>query len=246
LNYLKTPRGTRFGILGPKPAAPAPILFVFANQIPDTLNTDSYNKIGRLLASKGVVSVAIDLPCHGEDVVAGEPGGLDGWAHRLRNGSNPIPILVANATDVLDYLIAEKYADPSKIALGGTSRGGFAALQFAAADPRVRCVAAFAPVTDVLALREFKGLEGDETTQGLVLSKQADKLAGCPIWMCIGNNDERVDTDRAIAFTRSVVKSAVATKKPASIELHVMTSPGHSTHATAHDEAAAWVAEQLK
>ncbi|MBS0266004.1 MAG: serine hydrolase [Planctomycetes bacterium] len=246
LQFLKTPRGTRFGIVGPKPPAPAPLLFVFANDIRTTLQGDSYNKIGRLLSAQGAITVAIDLPCHGENVVAGEPAGLDGWAHRLRNGSNPVTSLVADATDVVDYLIAEKFADPSKVFACGTSRGGFSALHFAAADPRVRSVAAFAPVTDLPALTEFKNLADDPTTMGLALLHQSQKLAGRPIWMCIGNHDERVDTERAIAFSRAVVKAAVAAGKPAAIELHVMTSLGHRTHPTAHDEAAAWMASQLK
>ena len=64
--------------------------------------------------------------------------------------------------------------------------------------------------------------------------------------MCIGNNDERVDTDRAIAFTRELVKAAVAKKQMPQIELHVMNSAGHTIHPTAHDEAAAWLAAQMK
>jgi hypothetical protein len=53
-------------------------------------------------------------------------------------------------------------------------------------------------------------------------------------------------TDEAIAFTRKIVKAAVAEKKPARVELHVMPTVGHSIHATAHDRAAAWVAAWLK
>lgn len=246
LNILKTPAGVRFGVLGPKPAAPAPVLFVFANDIAGTLQNESYNKIGKLLAAQGVVSVAIDLPCHGESVVPGEPPGLDGWAARLKNDKDPIPSLVKDASAVLDFLITEGYADAAKVTACGTSRGGFSALHFAAGEPRVRCVAAFAPVTDLLALREFKGMEGHARTNELALAKLAYKLAGRPVWMCIGNYDERVDTDRAISFTREVVKSSVATKKPALIELHVMTSLGHTIHPTAHDEAASWIAGQLK
>jgi CubicO group peptidase (beta-lactamase class C family)/dienelactone hydrolase len=246
LNILRTPAGVRFGVLGPKPAAPAPVLFVFANDIAGTLQNESYNKIGKLLAAQGVVSVAIDLPCHGESVLPGEPQGLDGWAARLKNDNDPIPGLVKDASAALDFLIAEGYADPAKVTACGTSRGGFSALHFAAGEPRVRCVAAFAPVTDLLALREFKGMEAHPRTNELALAKLADKLAGRPVWMCIGNNDERVDTDRAIAFTREVVRASAAAKKPALIELHVMTSVGHTIHPTAHDEAAAWVSGQLK
>lgn len=48
---LRTPDGIEFGLLGGKPAAPAPTLFVFANDIDGTLGDASYyNKVGRLLA----------------------------------------------------------------------------------------------------------------------------------------------------------------------------------------------------
>ena len=69
----------------------------------------------------------------------------------------------------------------------------------------------------------------------------AAKLADRPIWVVIGNQDERVSTDRAIAFTRDVARVAGNRKRPALVELHVTTTPGHSTPAAAHDDAAAWV-----
>ncbi|MBI3862986.1 MAG: serine hydrolase [Planctomycetia bacterium] len=243
---LRTQGGVRFGVLGAKPTAPAPLLFVFANDINTTLQSDDYNKVGKLLIPKGVVCAAIDLPCHGENVLRNEPGGLDGWAARLRGDRDPIPAFMKDASSVVDYLVAEGYVDPSKIFACGTSRGGFSALHFAAAEPRVRSVAAFAPVTDLLALREFQGMESHARTNELSLARHAPKLAGRPVWMCIGNHDERVDTDRAIAFTRAVVKASVEAKKPPAIELHVMTSEGHRIHPTAHEEAAAWFAAQLK
>lgn len=246
VTILKTPAGVRFGVRGPKPPAPAPLLLVFANDINATLQSDDYNKIGKLLAARGVVSAALDLPCHGENIQPGEPQGLDGWAARLRQDRDPIPGFMKDASAVVDFLIAEGFADPSRIAACGTSRGGFCALHFAAVEPRVRCVAAFAPVTDLLALREFQGMEGLARTNELALVKHADKLAGRPVWMCIGNHDERVDTDRAIAFSRAVVRAAAAGKKSPLIELHVMTSTGHTIHPTAHDEAAAWIAGNLK
>ena len=57
---------------------------------------------------------------------------------------------------VLDHLIKQGISDPEKIAACGTSRGGFLALHAAIHDPRVKCVAGFAPVTDLSVLREFK------------------------------------------------------------------------------------------
>lgn len=241
-----TPGGVRFGAMGARPAAPAPTLFVFANDIMGTLQSDDYNKAGKTLISQGYICVALDLPCHGKNVRADEPQGLDGWASRLNKGEDPIFPFTKDASAVLDHLIAEGLTDPARVAVCGTSRGGFAALHFAAAEPRVRCAAAFAPVTDLLALSEFTGQEKNQPTNELALRHRAEKLSGRPIWVCIGNHDERVDTDRAIAFTRSVVAASVPEKKKALIELHVMTSEGHTIHPTAHEEAAAWIARQLK
>jgi dienelactone hydrolase len=241
-----TPGGVQFGAMGARPTGPAPTLFVFANDIMGTLKINDYNKVGKLLIPQGYICVTLDLPCHGKSVRADESQGLDGWATRLSKGEDPIAPFTRDASAVLDYLIKEGLTDPARVAVCGTSRGGFAALHFAAAEPRVRCAAAFAPVTDLLALREFTGQEKNQPTNDLALRHLAEKLAGRPIWLCIGNHDERVDTDRAIAFTRDVVKASVAQKRKALFELHVMTSEGHSIHPTAHEEAAAWIAQQLK
>lgn len=241
-----TAGGTRFGVLGPKPTAPAPTLFVFAHELTGTLESDDYNKIGRLLAAKGFVCVSLDLPCHGRNVRAGEPQGLEGWAARLHHDEDPISPFLKQASEVLDHLIAAGYADREHIAACGTSRGGFVALHFAAAEPRIRCVAAFAPVTELPVLREFKGLESHGRTAELALSRHADGLAGRPVWLCIGNDDERVGTDQAIAFTRGIVAQSRSQQKRPLVELHVMTSAGHRVHPTAHADAAAWVAEQMR
>ena len=115
------------------------------------------------------------------------------------------------------------------------------ALHFAAADERVKCTAAFAPVTSLLALREFTGMNEHAATKALALPNHADKLAGRPIWVCIGNQDDRVGTDEVIAFTRRVGAAAVAKGRAVPVELHVMPSAGHSIHPMAHQEAAAWI-----
>jgi hypothetical protein len=119
------------------------------------------------------------------------------------------------------------------------------ALHFAAAEPRVRCVAAIAPVTTLPPLREFKGLENHAGARALAVSHVADRLAGRAVWLCIGNADDRVNTDDAIAFSRAVVKASASRKAPVPVELHVMPVLGHGQHETAHDEVAAWVRKQL-
>ncbi len=246
VQVLLTPSGVRFGLLGSKSSAPAPTLFVFATSLEEALTRAEFNKAGHLAAKQGYLCVALDLPCHGQDVQAQEPTGLSGWRARLEKGDQLVPGFVAQASAVLDHLIKEGYTDPRQVAAIGTSRGGFIALHFAAADGRVRSVAAFAPVTNLLALREFAGMDKHALTQALALSQSADKLAGRHVWICIGNQDERVNTDDTIAFTRKLVAAAVAQKKPAPVELHVMPTLGHQIHGTAHEEVAAWLVATLE
>ncbi|HJT79195.1 MAG TPA: prolyl oligopeptidase family serine peptidase, partial [Gemmataceae bacterium] len=246
VTLLHTPDGIEFGLLGDKPKAPAPTLFVFANDIRGTLaDFTHYNKVGSLLARQGFLSVSLDLPCHGKDNKEKVTNALAGWRKRLEAGDDLVPGFTAKCTRVLDYLVREGYTDPGRVAACGTSRGGFMALHFAAADPRVRCVVGLAPVTDLLALTEFRGMEKSAAVNALALARVADKLAGRPVWVTIGNNDGRVGTDKVIAFTRDLVRASVARKEPPRVELHVLTNAGHSVHPAAHAEAAAWVAACL-
>jgi dienelactone hydrolase len=241
---LEAPGGVRFALLGGKPSAPAPTLFVLAGAAQGSLESDDYNKVGRLLAGHGFLCVSLDLPCHGADRRPGEPEGLSGWRVRLEKGTDFVAEFNRKASAVLDYLVREKYTDPRRVAACGTSRGGFLALHFAAAEPRVRAVAAFAPVTDLLALREFAGMDRNGPARALGLAARAEKLAGRPLWLCIGNDDGRVGTDLAIAFTRRVVRAGA--RKPVPLELHVLPTVGHTIHATAHQEAAAWLLERMR
>lgn len=244
---LQTKDGTRFALLGEKKAAPAPTVFIFAGEMQATLNGDAYNKVGRLLLKDGFLSVCLDIPCHGADVRAGEQAGsLAGWKTRLEKGDDLLGGFNKRVSAVLDHLIKEGYTDEKRVAACGTSRGGFVAMHFAVAEPRIKAVVAFAPVTDLLAVREFNGLEKHEATKGLALINHADKLAGRGLWLCIGNHDDRVGTDQAIAVTRKVVATAIAQKKPALVELHVTATVGHRIHDTAHDEAAVWLRAMLK
>ena len=145
---------------------------------------------------------------------------------------------------MLDYLIDQGYTDSEKISACGTSRGGFIALHYAASDQRTKSVAAFAPVTDLAVLDEFKGTEQKPAVRAQALTKQAQNLAGTAVWLAIGDRDKRVGTDSAITFARSVWHATKNNDNQAGLQLHILSEPqGHTTPAGAPKQAAEWILE---
>ena len=242
----RTPDGTAYATLSPLAKGPAPTLLVFAQGAESTLATEPYRRVGALLYAQGWNVVSLDLPCHGADVQKGEqPDSLSSWAARTARGENIAAEFCARVNKVLDHLVKTRVADPDRIAAAGTSRGGFMAFQAAAANPRIRAVAGFAPVTDLLALSEYAGLKDNALAQQLALVNVAEKLADRAAWITIGDQDARVGTDRAAAFAKALMQAAGKKKLKARVELHVVPVPGHSSPPEWYDQAAAWLASVL-
>lgn len=247
VQILKTDGGVRFGILGSKPEQPAPTLIVLASSPEDTLGNDYFLQCGVALSKQGYLCVSLDLPCHGQERVTGEPDGIAGWRHRLDAGQDLLGDFQRRSQAMLDYLIANNFTDPERIAACGTSRGGFAALHLAAHDRRIQCVAAMAPVTDLLVLDEFKAMKQSDRAAMLSIEKQAPALVDRGVWIVIGDRDVRVGTDQAIAFARRLSAVAVERKIPSRVELIVRSEArGHTTPPGSAEMAATWVAEELE
>src|SRR5262249_50097737 len=212
-----------------------------------SLEETAYNRMGAILHQrKGFVLVSLDMPSHGQDYRPGEAkGGLQGWRERLTAGEDVVADLMPKVSAVLDFLIANGTTDPNRIAVSGNSRGGFMALHYAARDSRVKWAVALSPVTDLLVLQEFNGMPENALTRSLLLARVSPHLTRLPIWMSIGNNDGRVGTDLAIAFSRRIVEEALAQGKVPKVELHIYATPGHSSIPAQHDSAADWLIAQM-
>lgn len=243
VTIVELPGGIRAGVYGEKPAKPTPTLFVFAGDIKTALGNAYFRQCGNQLAAEGWLLVTLDLPSHGKDLPG---GGLQGWANRIAMGEDPITKFTKTLSKALDGFIAEGYTDPDRVGACGTSRGGFIALQFAAHEPRVKFVAAFAPVTNLLALREFGKIAGDANVVADSLGTRhlAEKLAGRPVWLTIGGQDERVGTQNAVDFAEAVHSAAEKADKTDAIVLIVRPdSLGHTTPKGAPDQAFEWFTE---
>jgi dienelactone hydrolase len=235
-----TPGGSVIGILGDKPSSPQPTLFVFSGGIKDSLEDTNYRP-----AQRGFLCVSVDLPCFGSEKSSDDIAGLSGWCQRVERGRPFVAEFCHKLSGVLDHLVATSYSDPNYIAAMGVSRGGFVALQWAARDSRVKAVAAFAPVTDLGALHEFRGIQQSPAVSKLRATTLAEQLAGRRIWIVIGDQDQRVGTDSAIDFARRVSAASAAKARLSRLELHVVpedtpTSNGHTVPAKSYAAAAKW------
>ncbi|WP_157605211.1 alpha/beta hydrolase family protein [Schlesneria paludicola] len=246
----RTAKNVPYGVIGDpaKLKGPAPTLLIFAHGLDVMRQQPVYTEVATLLESKGWISIIVEPPCHGEDARADEPAQLAGWRHRAEQNEPFIAAFCAKASEVLDTLVDEKITDPDRVAVCGTSRGGFLAYHFAASDPRIKATAGISPVTRLRALREFTTIEPADKADQLDVAKVASKLVGRGVWLSIGNHDLRVSTDDAIAFTRAVVEASARVDQPDAVipvELIVAAAPGHSKIDQAHQRLADWLVAQL-
>ncbi|MEI6211725.1 MAG: prolyl oligopeptidase family serine peptidase [bacterium] len=242
---MTTVSGTAYAMLPPHDGAPAPTLLLLAMAGTDTLATEPYCRVGRLLYGQGWNVVSLDLPCHGDDRRAGEPEQLAGWAARTAAGEDVAAAFRQRVNDVVADLVARKMADPARLAAAGTSRGGFMAFQAAAGNPLIRAVAGFAPVTDLLALSEFSSLKDPALAGQLALTNVAGKLAERAVWITIGDHDGRVGTDRAAAFANALRQAAEQQNLKARVTLNVVPVPGHTSLPAWHEQAADWLKQAV-
>jgi dienelactone hydrolase len=141
---------------------------------------------------------------------------------------------------VLDHLIAAGVTDAERIAVQGVSRGGFCAFHFAAREPRIRAVVGISPVTNPLALTELAGVTASQVAP-FSLDAVLEKLVARPVWMSIGNSDNRVSTDECIGFTRRLVAASHRLQPKLNlipVQLHVGVSAGHRSPDDAYASAA--------
>ena len=224
--------------------SPRPTIFTFTMGADDGLLAD-YSPVADALLARGWLSITLDLPAHGRDVRSGENrGGLFAWRQRTLAGEDWIGTFTAKVRAVIDHGVAAGYIDPRQIAIVGYSRGGFMALQTAAADPRITAVAAIQPVTDLLQLQEWQtfGSVPEAIASPLGIRTIVPALASRPVWFSIGWNDTRVGTKSM----NDVVAAGRALEAPWTVMLHPERDGTHTFPATVYDQAALWLAAQRR
>ena len=204
------------------------LLLNFAADESATLNTEPYNITPRMFLDAGHRAASFDLPCHGDREVPGQPRGIAGFCAEWQRGVDVFAGFVDEGRAVLDALIERQLAEPGRIFVSGTSRGGYCALRLMATDERIGAAAAFVPVTDWRILNEFAEVKDAPEVAELTLTRFAGALAGRAVWAAIGNCDARVGTDACLRFAETVF-SAEAEKGCSSSQfvLHVVLEKDH-------------------
>lgn len=248
IQSLRTKTGVEFFLMGNKPAAPATTVITFGGDAASGIGFFAdKEKMRPFLVKRGYVVVSLDSPETGRNRVPGRipkevlkyPKGkvvFNSWRYRIEAKDSIFPEFNQKVSQVLDYLIAEGYTDPDRVATMGGSIGAFVAYHYAASDPRVKCVSGHIPLTDLRVLGEFKGMENDPLTKSLEVSNLAKKFAGHQVQVLIGKLDRRVNVDLVIAFAKRVSKEAPTAK----VDLHVLPG-GHVATPRYGKLAEAWL-----
>lgn len=218
-----------------------PVLFNLCSYAEEALDDPWYGRIAKLAGDNHFRCVSFDLPFHYNGMYTDNISPILQWRRELAAGHDIFADIIAQAAAVLDHLIETGLVDPQRIAAFGTSRGGFSALHWAAADSRVKYIMALAPLIRFASLREFDFSEENALMCNLSLLNHTIRLVDRRIWGWIGNDDDRVNTDFTIDFFRKLVADAKKHRIFPDFELHIGSSSGHTSPLDAHDQAAAWL-----
>lgn len=181
--------------------------------------------IGRPLLTRGIASLALDLPYHGErgagrDVPKNPLALVSAWKSAVRE-----------ARCAVAWLAAQREVDAMRIGVIGYSLGGFLALMTAADEPLLRATA-LAAAGDLPDRTPFAAL-----VRGVVDPLgAARKLAGRPLLLVNG----RRDTTTRPAQAERLFDAAAEPKR---LEWY---EGGHRPSPAAIERTAEWMATQLR
>jgi dienelactone hydrolase len=158
------------------PAARRPAVLVACGHSPDGKSFRNYQEISGQLARRGYVVLSWDPVGQGErsqfwdaaagrsryNLVCGEHAVLGNLA--CLAGSSLVRYMVWDGMRALDYLLTRPEVDPARVAVTGTSGGGFQSLYLGALDERISVVAPSCFVTSLpmrMANRIFEDPDSD-------------------------------------------------------------------------------------
>lgn len=218
----------------PDSAARRPALLIYLAMDRHTnLDVPPYRILPDEFLAAGHRVASFDLPNHGE-LVDRYGESLTGIAAAMADGVDVFGRVAELGRSTIQSCTADMAKD-TPVFVAGTSRGGLSALHVMAAIPSVRAAAAFAPVTELAALHEFAHLASSPLLRRSCAISLVDRLAGRPLFVTIGRDDERVGTENCLAFCR-----ALRAAGSEGLVLTVTDEPGHTVPEDCYRRGAAF------
>lgn len=232
----------------PLDLGPLPSFFYFTLSGTDSICLDPFNQPVAFLHGQMIRVFSMTLPGHENDLPASNA--MRVWADDFTRKIDPINTFLDSFETALAFAIEQKFVDPTKMAVGGLSRGGFIALHAAAREKRLKFVLAFAPITELNKVKEFAHLQEDPAVRSLNLSQISQKIIHQHLRIYISNHDTRVHTKACVQFALSVVESAGNHQvRSPKVELILYPPIGHQGHGTPPEifrAGADWISSCLR
>lgn len=226
---------------GPDHNKPLPSLFYFALSGYNSLKLDPFNQPVAFLKKSPLRVFSWDLPGHGGALK--DTDAMKVWYESWKKGEDPLASFLEESLKNINELINQGLVDPQFMAVGGLSRGAYAATRLAAIDPRIKTIIGYAPLTKPSLLDEFHG----EIYQPL--ENYIDELSHKKVWFSIGNLDTRVGTRSAFDFIEKLcLKNQSLGNRSPTVELTIKPSIGYKGHGTDPDTfkmGAKWLLKQF-
>lgn len=246
--FSVTPGSRRLDCVMSEPATLAknPAVLIHFDTDRDQLRGESiYGLTCKAFLEAGHRVVGFDMPNHGTRVGHGKKQGIAGFCESFLAGVDPFKMIVEDGRAVVDEIVKRGWAPQGRIFIAGCSRCGYCALRIMAADKRIAAAAVDAPVTDWRALTEFAGAKDRPDVTALALTNYATDLVGRPIWVGMGNCDNRVSTADFMRFCLAISEEQERRKMQKSqFEAHVIKCDGHSFPEKDRKQGAAWLVNQ--
>jgi dienelactone hydrolase len=173
--------------------------------------------------------------------------GITGFRNAFVDGVDPFQSFVEDGRAVLDRCMAEGVAFPGRVAVCGTSRGGYMALRLLASDTRIAAGAGFAPVTDWRHLREFSGDRERADVAALRLHTHVDGYIDRAVYMAIGAHDDRVDTVSCVRLYLDILDARKRQGRDrAGVDFSCTDDPGHTCSERWYRKGAEFLIERLE
>ena len=205
------------------------------------LELDPFAIVPRAFLAAGHCVASFDLPNHGRMVDRyGE--GLTGMAAAFADGCDVFRPAVETGSALIDAY-RQRIAPSGPVIASGISRGALVALHLAASDARIEVAAAFAPVTDLRALREFDSLADAPIVDDVSALALAPRLLTRPVLLTINQTDDRVSTSACVEFFDALKGSSPRDDLHA---LWIDPGAGHSVADTTYDAGAKWLLDRAQ